>query len=256
MTIDSWAYVSHWRDVHPGEKALFSAACVVAALLSRTPLTPMIVAVVCVVLAVSRACIPTRTFLRAAFVPEAFLIWSCLAIALSVRTSGSAVPEGSLVIGSLFYVAPASFATALQALFRSTAALSAVLLFAFTTPMTDTIALLRSLKVPVVLLDIMTLVYRQIFVFDETLARVRTAQSARLGYSDFAASRRSVGLAGGHLLAATIQRSRRATRGLLARGYEGDLRYLSAEYALVPVNLVRGGVAGAAFIAAALFIGA
>lgn len=255
MTIDSWAHASRWRDVHPGEKALFSACCVAAALLSRTPLVPTLVAVVCFVLAVNRAGIPARAFMRAAFVPGAFLTWSCLAIALSIHTTGSAVPDGSLAMGPLFYVAPDSFAAAFQALFRSAAGLNAMLLFAFTTPMTDAIALLRSLGLPILLLDIMTLVYRQIFLFDESLARVRTAQSSRLGFEDFAAARRSVGLAGGHLLSATIQRSRRATRGLLSRGYEGDLRYLPAEYRVVPANLLKGGVAGAALVAAALFIG-
>ena len=195
MTTDSWAYTSRWRRVHAAEKALFCAGCVIAALLSRSPSVPLVVVVLCTVLAVAFARVPLRAFARAALIPSAFMLWSGVAIAVSLRSPGAATPVGSMVIGPMLLVAPESVHAATIALSRSLAALSAVMLFAFTTPMTDTIALLRALRVPVLLLDIMSLVYRQIFVFDETLARVRRAQSSRLGFVDRRAMRQSGNLA-------------------------------------------------------------
>lgn len=255
MTTDSWAYTSRWRRVHAAEKALFCAGCVIAALLSHSPVVPFVVVVLCTALAVASARVPLRAFARAALIPSAFVLWSGVAIAVSLRSPGAVTPAGSLVIGPILFIAPESVQAATMALSRSLAALAAVMLFAFTTPMTDTIALLRALRVPALLLDIMSLVYRQIFVFDETLARVRRAQSSRLGFVDRRAMWRSIGFGAGHLLAATLTRSQRATQGLLARGYEGELRYLQPDLAISARNLAMGGAASVALIAAAYFIG-
>jgi len=255
MTIDTWAYASRWRKVHPAEKALFSGACMTASMLSRSPLVPALVAVCCIALAVWSAGIPARQILRTMLIPGAFLLWSCIALSVSMPAGGMALPTGSVALPLGLAVTPAGIRSAVQALMRCAGALGAMLLFAFTTPMTDTIALLRRMHVPELLLDIMSLVYRQVFVFQDTWARVRTAQASRLGYADVGTSRRSVGLVGGHLLATTFQRAQHATNGLLSRGYEGDLRYLQPDYRVVPRNLVMGGGAGVILIAAALIIG-
>lgn len=255
MTIDSWAYASRWRRVHPGEKALFSAMCMIASVLSHSPVLPAVVAGCCVGLAVWSAGIPARQFARALLIPGFFLLWSCVALTMSLSTPGALLPAGSVVLPLRLVVTPQGVSAALHALSRSAGAFSAMLLFAFTTPMTDTITLLRRLRVPELLLDIMSLVYRQVFVFQDTLSRVLTAQASRLGYADARKTRRSLGVAGGHLLANTFQQAQRATQGLLARGYEGSLRCLPAEYRIVPLNLAMGGGAGVLFIAAAVFIG-
>lgn len=255
MTIDSWAYASRWRKVHPAEKALFSATCMIASVLSHSPLVPAAVAGCCVALAVWSAGIPVRQFARSMLVPGFFLLWSCVALTVSLPTSGASLPAGSVVLPLGAVVTPEGVSGAVRVLFRSAGALGAMLLFAFTTPMTDTIALLRSLRVPELLLDIMSLVYRQVFVFQDTLSRVRTAQASRLGYADVGKTRRSLGVAGGHLLANTFQQAQHVTQGLLARGYEGSLRCLPAEYRIVPLNLAMGGGAGALFIAAAVLVG-
>lgn len=254
MMADRWAYASRWRGIHPAEKALFSAACVTAALVSVSYLLSAAIALVCIALAVRGAGVPLRAVLRSLLVPEAFLVWSCLALAVTPFGFHGAAPAGSLALPLGFAMTPEGVSTALGALVRSTCALSALLLYALSTPMADTIHLLRGLRAPALLLDIMSLVYRQIFVFADTAARVRVAQSSRLGFVNARATRRSLAMVGGHLLATTFQRTRRATQGLLARGYEGELRYLPPQHTLSATNLAIGGGAGAVLVAAALLI--
>ena len=64
-----------------------------------------------------------------------------------------------------------------QAMMRG--ALAALLLLAATTPLIDLIALLRRLRLPEVLLELMVLCYRMLFVFSESVRDTRTAQAAR-----------------------------------------------------------------------------
>jgi len=65
---------------------------------------------------------------------------------------------------------------------RSVAALSATLLLALTTPFPRMARLLRVAKTPVVLVELLGLVYRSIFALDESLRTSRVALVARGGF--------------------------------------------------------------------------
>ncbi len=53
---------------------------------------------------------------------------------------------------------------------------------AMTTPLVDMVDLFRRVGVPVILIDVMTLMYRFIFVLLDSLDRMYVAQNSRLGY--------------------------------------------------------------------------
>ena len=76
---------------------------------------------------------------------------------------------------------------------RSLGSLAALLFLVLTTPLIDLIALLRRLKVPALLLEIMVLCYRMLFVFSAAVHETLTAQSARLGYATPRLAMRSLG---------------------------------------------------------------
>ena len=63
---------------------------------------------------------------------------------------------------------------------------------ALTTPMTEIITVLHKLKVPVIITELMVLIYRFIFVFMETATTIRRAQLSRSGYVSMKSSFRSL----------------------------------------------------------------
>ena len=64
---------------------------------------------------------------------------------------------------------------------RALAAIAAVYFLVLTTPLTEIVGLLRRLRVPALLLELMVLAYRQIHVFSEVAGQMRSAQVSRLG---------------------------------------------------------------------------
>lgn len=247
--LDACAHTNAWRRLHPAEKCLFATLLLSAALIARTPWVPLLVGLTASAAALLGARVPPRLFGRFLTVPVSFLALSCVALAVSLPGVQAADVAIALPFG--LAVTHAGLAEAVLAFCRSLGAVCALLLLGFTTPMTDIVAVLHRLHVPVVLLDLMTLAYRQIFVLSDDVRRVRRAQTARLGYDTLATTRASLGSLGGRVLVSTFERSHASYVGLLARGYEGDLRFLPAQYRWSALNILMGGAIGGALIAVA-----
>jgi len=168
--------------------------------------------------------------------PLSFLVAGTAALAFSVD-----VVDGRLSIS----IPPEGLRTAATVLLRALAAVSAMMLLALSVPMGEILALLRRWHVPVVVTELMGLMYRLLFVFDRTLHAMIRAQGCRLGYRNVRAAYRSLGAAVATLFIRVVDRSRRLEMGLAARGYNGELRVLSyrraasarAIFAVVAVHL-------------------
>ena len=106
-----------------------------------------------------------------------------------------AIPVGPWEIG----VTAASLAQAAQVFLISFAAVGITLGLALTTPMVDITEQLRRWHVPQLFVELMTLIYRFIFVLLETAQAMRTAQEARLGYSSWGRWLRSAGMLASNL---------------------------------------------------------
>lgn len=253
MHIDTFAYSNRWRHVHPGEKAIFALCCLAAALLSRTVLIPLIIASAMAALTIAGAGIPWRGYLQIAILPAAFLIWSCLALAVSF--SGSDLPLAHFPALRLdIGLSRQGINQAALALARSLGATFSLLFLALTTPMTEIMRLLRSIGTPKLLIELMTITYRQIFIFLEIAGQIRTAQQARLGYTSTVRTMKSLAGIAANILLATLTRARRNHLGLLARGYGDELLFLSPRRSWSTRNLVGACTAGIILIALALAI--
>lgn len=253
MHIDTFAYSNRWRRVHPGEKSILALCCLTASLLSRTVLIPLIIAAAMACMTIMGAGIPWRNYLRIAILPAAFLIWSCLALAVSF--SGGDLPLAHFPALQLtISFSRQGINQAELALARSLGATLSLLFLALTTPMTEIMGLLRVIGTPKLLIELMTITYRQIFIFLEIAGQIRAAQEARLGYASTGKAMRSLAGMAANILLGTLTRARRNHLGLLARGYGDELLFLSPRHSLSTRNLVGACTAGIILIALALAI--
>lgn len=220
---EQWAYSNRWRWVHPGAKGLLTLCAFVSAFVSTNPVFLVMVAVLLAILTVWGAGIPLGQYLRVFLPPLGFLATGGAMIAVSwqwpgpgqpfaVRLDPSQLPWVAILVG------------------RSLSCLAALLLLSLTTPMTDLIALLRRLKVPAAILDLMTVGYRSLFVFLETIHDITTAQSARLGYATTRTAMRSLGSLIAVLAVQVWQRSLALDQAALARANDGPLLFLENKF--------------------------
>lgn len=219
MLIEQSAYTNRLRQVTPAAKGLFSLCGIIAVYVAATPVTACSVAAALCAVTVLVAGIPPGRYLRVAAPALFFLAVSALSLAVSFKT-GPSMDDVSIQL------ARTEFRRIAQVCGRSLGGLAALLFLAMTTPLIDIISLLRLLRVPEVLLDIMILCYRTLFVFSEAVRDTITAQSARLGYATVRLSLRSLGGLVANITVQIWQRSKALHMAALARNNDGPLRFL------------------------------
>lgn len=240
MRVEQAAYANRWRGVSPGAKGGFALAGLIAAFVAASPGAAVGVALCLLFLTVVGARVPLGLYLRVAAPAVGFLALSCLTLLVSLA------PEGA---GTLAWRwAPEALPRVAALAGRAVAGLAALLLLVLTTPLPDLILLLRQLRVPEVLLDLMVVGYRMLFVFAEALHDTVTAQAARLGYGGWRRSLRSLGLLSANLAVQVWSRARALQAAADARSAAGGLRFLAPEFRHARRDTALAALAGAVLI--------
>ncbi|OPC82920.1 cobalt ECF transporter T component CbiQ [Embleya scabrispora] len=236
LPIDAAAHASAWRRRHPADKAVLSLGLLGCAVALPPWPGAVLVAVTVLVIALGFARVPARRLWRAARAPLGFAVTGALTLLVSIRADGVGwAPDGPRHAGELVA--------------RSGAAGLAMLLFAFTTPLSDVLPRLTRVGVPAAVVDVAAVMYRMLFLLYDTTARINQAQAGRLGHRTRRARWRSVAGLGSAVFVHAFARARRLEEGLAGRGYDGRLRVLVDE---VPVS--RGFVARSVFLVAAVVV--
>ncbi|MEU3948582.1 cobalt ECF transporter T component CbiQ [Streptomyces sp. NPDC029526] len=218
LPIDAAAHSSHWRRRHPVDKAVLGLGLTVLAVSLPPWPGAALVLVTAVALLLGPARVPGRRLWRAYRVPLAFCVTGALPLLVQVGGPGG-------------FLSPAAHGPqrAAEVLLRTSAASLGVLLFAFTTPMSDLLPRLVRAGVPAPLVDVALVTYRMSFLLLDAVRRVREAQAARLGHTTRAATWRSLGGLGATAFVRSFDRAARLQAGLAGRGYDGTLRVLVPE---------------------------
>ena len=248
MLIEQSAYANRWRRVAPAAKGIFALAGFVAAFAARTPTAALAVALLLAVAAIAGARVAPARYLRVGAPALLFLAISCLSLLFSLNIG----PDSGALS---FRPAPEAMRQVAEVGARSLGALASLLFLVLTTPLIDLIALLRRIRTPEVLLEIMVLCYRMLFVFSEAVHDTLTAQSARLGYATNRLALRSLGGLAANLTLQVWQRASDLHVAALARNNDGPLRFLEASFAHGRRDLVIASAAGAALIGLTLALG-
>jgi cobalt/nickel transport system permease protein len=232
--IDQYAYSNRLRRVDPAHKVGLAFTVLLLCLLLNEPLVGMVAVGSMYLLAVRLAGLSARTFGRVLFFEGTFMVLTTVGVVLSLSLADPqlispwAVHLGPLWVSS----SPDALYLGVGLVTRALGAASAMNFLALTTPLVDMLELFRRWRVPVILVDIMVVVYRFIFVLLESLDRMYRAQDSRLGYhTSYFRTMNSAALLGSRLFIDAFQRSRRLQIALDSRGYDGgDLRVLPSTY--------------------------
>ena len=245
MLIEQSAYANRWRRVSPAAKSAFALCGFIAAFVAGTPSAAVAVAGLLAAVTVAGAGVVTGLYLRVATPALFFLGISCLSLAFSLDFNGQAQAMS-------FHLTPVGLQQVADVSARSLAALTALLFLVLTTPLIDLIALLRRLKTPEVLLEMMVLCYRMLFVFSAAVHDTLTAQSARLGYATSGLALRSLGGLAASLTLQIWQRAHDLHFAAQARNNDGPLRFLELRFANSGRDGALAVASGGALIALAL----
>lgn len=230
-TIDRYAHSNAIRCLDPAQKAGLALLAMGLCLVLDRPLVGLLTLGWMLALTVGWARVPAPVFGRVVLAQGLFLAASSAGVALGAGLGAAPAGVWALRAGPLWAGAsPAGLATALRLVARALGCASALNFLILTTPLVDLIELLRRLRAPEVLIDLMTLTYRAIFVLLESLGRMHVAQEARLGYAGPRRAIDSAAQLASQLFIDAYRRGARLQQSLESRGMEGALRVLPLDY--------------------------
>jgi cobalt/nickel transport system permease protein len=130
---------------------------------------------------------------------------------------------------------------------RIMAAVTLATLLAFSTPMNEILETLRLCRIPGIIVDIADMMYRYIFILEDTARTMRCAQVSRMGDTGSWAHRvADAGSIASSILIKSLDRSTRIYQAMLARGYSEDTTGVRFFTRPIPARDKWIGVASAA----------
>jgi cobalt/nickel transport system permease protein len=137
---------------------------------------------------------------------------------------------GGVTLGNWYLlISRSGLAQAFQIGLRSLACTSCLLFVLFTIPFTDLLQVLRQWRVPILLTELLLLMYRFVFLFLDVVTELQLAQRSRGGYRTRQRWIQSVGLLVSQLLVRSLQHYQYFTLALTARGFNGSFQVYSSQ---------------------------
>lgn len=232
IQIDSLAHSNRLRKLPPQQQLLFALGVLSIALISHVP-TQLLIVLWMGVWTIVYARIPARVYLRLIALASLFLLMSLPALLInSVSTSQidivNADQWGGMNLGAwYFYISRRGSTQALEVFCRSLACVSSLFFLLCTVPFTKLLQTLRQIGIPVILTELLLLMYRFVFILLQTAGELKLAQQARGGYRSWGVAMRSSSLLVGQLFKRTLQRYHQFSLSVATRGFTGEFQVWS-----------------------------
>ncbi|MBW4646584.1 MAG: cobalt ECF transporter T component CbiQ [Goleter apudmare HA4340-LM2] len=229
IQIDTLAYTNRLRWLAPEQKLLFAIALLIIAAFTHAPIQ-MLIAIWMSIWTVIYAGIPLKIYLKLVYVASLFWVTSLPALVINgVDISHLHLTQHDAIAGFNFgsyyiYISSHGIEQGLTILTRAIASLSCLYFVMLTIPFTELLQTLRRWGVPVLLTDLLLLMYRFIFVLLNTASELWTAQQARGGYRTFRTGIKSLALLIGQLLKRTLENYHQISLSLASRGFNGEFK--------------------------------
>lgn len=227
--IDSLAHTNQLRSLPPEHKLGFAIALFILGYLAPAHVQGLIVLWL-FVWVVKYAQIPAQIYLKLLSLPISFLILSLPALVGGIgmvnnlATFATDIVWGIPISSIYLYLSHQGIDQAKMVLVRAITLTSCLYFILLTVPMVEIIRVLNRWGCPVLITELMGLMYRFIFILTDTASELLTAQQSRLGYRTWRTGIRSLSILVGQLLQRTLYNYRQLSLGLAARGYTGALR--------------------------------
>lgn len=238
--IDYYAYTSKLRWVNPLQKTLFTFITLCLCLSVNSSLLFIVIIAFMSFLTLWKGKIPCLSYLKLLTIPLTFLSLSLLSIFIEIGLE----PQNFIWSFSFAYYligfTQHSLHTGVILFLKVLASISCLYFLCLSTPMIDLFIVLEKLKCPTILIDLMSLIYRFIFILMDLTCMMQVAQSSRLGYYNLKSGFKCCGILFSSLLIKALKTNDSIYLALESRGYHQSLHILNdnAYYSISYLKLV------------------
>ncbi|WP_248925936.1 cobalt ECF transporter T component CbiQ [Paenibacillus hamazuiensis] len=235
--IDTLSYKNKLRNVSPLWKCTFAALLFILSYLSHPFVQFAIMSWMCI-WTVIYARIPVKYYFVLIGVPCLFYAASLPAIILEIEPLGEALPMASKSI--LFVIAHWAVSVTETGIWKAghlfarvAACLSCLTFVTLTIPTTELFQVLKKLRMPSLVLELMLIMYRFLFLLLDTASTMYKAQLTRGGHANFRSKLTDMSVLIVRLFDKTMHRYKGLSYGLTARGFTEEIQM--APYAAKPM---------------------
>ncbi len=245
--LDDYAYKNALRIVSPKLKLLLGFISILICAFSTSPIAPLAIAASMSAIIVGAAKIPLRLYLKILLIPLSFVLFSAVAI---LFLQGAGTLFSFRIAGISFGASRESANLALLLLSRTLGGMSALFFIALTTPMIEVFSILKSIGIPLILIELSMLIYRYIFVLLDQAMTISNAQATRLGNSSLKNSLKSFSMLASVLFLRAWEQGERMIIAMDSRCYDGRLEIMEQNIPITP----KGISMAACYVAAVITI--
>ena len=253
--IEQFVYSNKLRDNHPLERVVFALFTMAMALFFKDWKVHFLIILSMYFLLVFRAKIQSRVVLKLLLLPLSFLLIGVFTIAVQISSLDLPYLYSFTFLNYNFGITMSSLQIAFSTMTVSLSAVCCLYFMALTTPMVELLYVFQLFKLPDAIIELMSLIYRLIFVFIDTAFNIYYAQQARYGHSSFKKSITSFALLFANLWGKAFFKSKNLLQSLESRGFDGNLKVLSPEYSFSKKNITMFVLIDLLIIFAAFIIG-
>lgn len=218
--IDSIAYSSKFRYKSPCLKAFFAVSALILCVIDRSVILSLLVLVLMGALIAYSSRVSLHFFMHLISVPVIFVLISTIAIMVNISEyplSSFAIP----VSDKFITISEKGFYEGIKLMLTALSAVSCLYFLSFTTPMIDILIVLRTIRCPALIIELIMLIYRFIFILLNIAQSISISQKSRLGNKSFTISLKSAAALSSVLLIRALSYSRSLYDSMESRCYDG-----------------------------------
>jgi len=220
--IDEYAYRNALRDLSPKIKVSYSFLLIFLALVSKNIIFHLMILLLNTFLVGFIAKIKLKSYFKLLLMPMVFILLGIMSVVINLSTNQLVNPIVSYKVYSLYIgMTRESIVQGGLLLTRSIAAISASYFMLLTTPMIDLIKLLKFLRLPKEVIEIMVLTYKFIFILLDESKKIYEAQVMRNGYRNIKNSYQSIAILIKMIVINTFNRYKAMEETLQVRQFSG-----------------------------------
>lgn len=227
-SIDFYAYASkikHWN-------ATFKVSLSVLTLILCIVLDNIYVSVVVIIamfyLTVVKGKLSLHGYLSILTIPVVFILLSTFTIAIDF--SKQPIGQYNLYLGFCYvFTSQTKLKNVAFLLLKIFAAISALQMMTLSTPSSEIIYVLRKAHVPKLIIELMSLIYRYIFILMDVYTKMKNSAESRQGYCDFKTSCYTFGSIASNMLVISLNKANAYYDAMEARCYDGDIIFLEED---------------------------
>ncbi|TXK84691.1 cobalt ECF transporter T component CbiQ [Paenibacillus sp. N3.4] len=236
--IDTLSYQNSLRALSPLWKCGFAVAMLLLSYLSH-PVTQVLIACWMAIWTIVYAQIPTKYYFLVVGLACLFFVGSLPALIIDVRPLHETLGAHDQFIAiSIFqwrvWITTSGLGLAALLFARVIASLSCMMFIMFSTPFSELLQVMKKVRVPSLVLEIMLIMYRFLFILFEIAHDMFIAQQSRGGQTGFSNRLKDTAMLIVQLFMKTMQRYRTISNGLVSRGFTDDIHFAPYEARPVP----------------------